>query len=316
MEDYMYKYIFGPVVSRRLGSSLGIDLVKMKTCSLNCAYCECGITNQLTIERREYVPVDVVIDEIAEFMNVTEKVPDFLTFSGSGEPTLNSRIGAVVDFVKNEYPNQKLALLTNATHLHLKEVQDAILDVNVVIPSIDAVSIDAFQKIANPHPEVTPELIIYGITEFKKRFKGDLIIEFFLVPGVNDSDSELKLLKDTFTKIDANAIQINHLDRPGAFDWVKPADMETLKRVEKYFEGLPIQLVKKPRYEINHPEELKRIDERILQTIKRRPSTLDDIVFAVGLSALDVRRELDRLVDEKKLTTEFGSRGYFYKIVS
>lgn len=310
----MYRYIFGPVFSRRLGTSLGIDLVKMKTCSLNCAYCECGVTTNLTMERKEYVPVDVVIDELFDYMEKAEEKPDYMTFSGSGEPTLNTRIGDVIQAVKAKYPKQKIAVLTNSTLLFKEEVQDALLGADLVIPSLDAVSIEAFERILNPHPSLRPKQVIDGIISFSRRYRGMLVIEFFVVPGVNDTDTELSLIRETCMKIQPAAVQINYLDRPGAFDWVKPVDDDILQHVEKALEGLPVEPIKKPRYDKAHPETVERVEQRILATIRRRPSTIDDLSFALDLRAVEIRKILDKLVDEKKLSCEKGDRGFFYRL--
>ncbi|MFW5807772.1 MAG: radical SAM protein [Spirochaetota bacterium] len=309
----MYKYIFGPVISRRLGTSLGIDLVRMKTCTLNCAYCECGKTTRLTTERREYVPVDVVIDEIRQFMDEAETPPDYVTFSGSGEPTLNSRIGDVIQAIKQSYPTQNVAVLTNSTLLHLKEVQDALIPADLVLPSLDAVSLEAFEHILSPHPDVTPELVLKGITEFSARYTGRLVIEIFIVPGVNDTDEELSLLRDACQKIMPDGIQINYLDRPGAFDWVKPATAAELDHVERALAGLPVQIIKRPDYGTMASGNISRLEQKILSTVERRPSTLDDLVFSLGMQPAELRTFIDRLVDEQKLVCERGKRGFFYR---
>ncbi len=312
----MYKYIFGPVASRRLGMSLGIDLVKMKTCSLNCAYCECGMTTNLTIERKEYVPVDVVIDEIHDYMEKAENMPDFLTFSGSGEPTLNIGISDVITWIKDKYPDQKVAVLTNGTLLYQKEVRDALMKADVVIPSLDAVSLEAFQRILNPHPEITPELVINGMIEFRREYSGSLIIEFFIVPGVNDTDAELALVRGACEKIQPESIQLNYLDRPGAFDWVEPVDHDILKKVEASFAGLPVQIIKRPEYDLSKMWNLEMIEQQIYAILERRPSTIDDLIAILGLRAVEIRKILDTMVAQKKIISEKGDRGFFYKTIS
>ena len=133
----MYNYLFGPVPSRRLGISLGLDLVPMKTCTLNCVYCESGRTTNLSLERKEYVPFEAVKEELTHYLSHNPR-PDYVTFSGSGEPTLNSRIGDVVHFIKNQTSDIPMAVLTNGTLLFQKQTCDDIRDATVVIPSLDA----------------------------------------------------------------------------------------------------------------------------------------------------------------------------------
>ena len=130
------KYVFGPVNSRRLGRSLGVDLVPLKTCPLDCVYCEAKATTDLTMERKEYVPVDTVLAELDETLKSFPEL-DYVTFSGSGEPTLNSRIGDVVKFVKSRYPQYKICLLTNGLLLGDRQLQQDIAEVDLLIPSLD-----------------------------------------------------------------------------------------------------------------------------------------------------------------------------------
>jgi len=185
----MYKHIFGPVPSRRLGVSLGIDLVPHKVCSLNCVYCECGKTTDLTVERIEYVPYGEVISELDRFMSENPK-PDYITFSGSGEPTLNSRIGDIVSYIKNKYPDVSLALLTNGTLLSDPEVRKEIIACDLVLPSFDAATETAFDKINRPSELIGLEQYLNGIIEFRKEFKGKIWLEVFILPGYNDSPEE------------------------------------------------------------------------------------------------------------------------------
>lgn len=121
----MYTYLFGPVPSRRLGISLGVDLVPHKTCSLDCIYCECGETTNLTIKRREYVPLDDVLEELEKYFQ-NHPDPDYITFSGSGEPCLHSRIGEVLHFIRNKKPGVAIAVLTNGTLFNQKDVRTAL----------------------------------------------------------------------------------------------------------------------------------------------------------------------------------------------
>ena len=146
---FKYKTLFGPVPSRRLGISLGVDLVRHKTCSLDCVYCECGATTRLTTKRREYVSVDRVKEELAVYLSRHEKI-DYITFSGSGEPTLNDGIGDVMHFLKSDYPQYKIALLTNSTLFDHSEVRRQIKDADVVMASLDAATKTRFRQVNRP----------------------------------------------------------------------------------------------------------------------------------------------------------------------
>lgn len=178
----MYKYLFGPVPSRRLGMSLGIDLVPHKVCSLNCIYCECGSTTKLTIDRKEYVPYDIVIKELEHYFR-NNTAPDYITFSGSGEPTLNSRIGDVIRFIKHNIPGIPIAILTNGTLLYQKQVRKELLEADVVLPSLDAASDLIFRKINRPFHKLNINKYIQGLVNFRNEYKGKIWLEVFIIPG-------------------------------------------------------------------------------------------------------------------------------------
>ena len=191
---YSYKYIFGPVPSRRLGVSLGVDLVSAKTCSLDCVYCESGKTTHLTLRREPYVAADDVINELNAFLS-TSPFLNYITFSGSGEPMLNSEISHVVRFLNDHFPEYKTALLTNSTLLcRLRAFRQDVRDIDLIVASLDAVSADVFKKINRPVPSIHSDEVIQGLIELRKEFDHELWLEIFIVPGLNDTDNELEKL--------------------------------------------------------------------------------------------------------------------------
>jgi len=224
------KYLFGPVSSRRLGVSLGIDLVPYKTCDLDCIYCECGKTTCLTIERKEYVPVREVFKELQNYLQEKPNL-NFITFSGSGEPTLHSEIGRVIGFIKEFYPQYRVAVLTNSTFLHKGEVRKQLKGSDIVIPSLDAVSEEVFNKINRPHAGLVCSDVISGIIKFSREFHGEIWLEIMIVPGLNDTEKELGLLKEVIQEIRPERVQLNTLDRPGTEPWVKAARRTDMERI-------------------------------------------------------------------------------------
>lgn len=210
----MYKHLFGPVPSRRLGMSLGIDLIPKKVCSLNCVYCEVGKTSKLTLDRMEYVKYDHVIAELEQFMSLSPKI-DYITFSGSGEPTLYSRIGEVLHFVRQHYPNVKTAVLTNGTLFFDRKLRSELLQADVILPSLDAASQNVFEKIDRPHSDLHIHTYIDGLVDLRKEYLGKIYLEIFLLKGYNDSKEELDLLKNAIQSICPDSVQLNTLDRPG-----------------------------------------------------------------------------------------------------
>ncbi len=305
------KYIFGPVPSRRLGLSLGVDLMPHKTCSLDCVYCECGRTTTLTIEDREYVPLEEVMEELSDFLSRKPEI-DHITFSGSGEPTLHSGIQEIIRFIKSDYPDYKTALLTNGTLFSMPRVRKRVKDVDIIIASVDAASENAFRKINRPHSDLDLSMVIDGISSIKKEYKNQFMIEIFIIPGVNDTVHEIALIRNAIDKIGAENIFLNSLDRPGAERWVLPADKKTLAGIkDSIYKSDIIQHSDNGAAYGNH---LKDYGSDIISTLRRRPCTLEDISQIIGVSIEDVKKQLELLVENKEVETEGMQRGVFYKL--
>ena len=307
----MYKYLFGPVPSRRLGMSLGIDLVPHKVCTLDCVYCECGATTKLTIDRKEYILFDKVREEVEHYFD-NNPDPDYITFSGSGEPTLNSRIGDMISLLKNIRPAIPIAILTNGTLLSSKQLRKELLKADVVLPSIDAALESSFQKLNRPHTSLTVDTYIQGLVDFKKEFKGEVWLEIFILPGYNDSEEDLQLLKDAIIKINPDKVQLNTLDRPGAVQGIQPATHADLARINANWglENIEIIAAAPQRKEIKSYRE--DIASAILETIARRPCTIDDLSLILGIHATEINKYLGVLEKEKKISVSIQNRGTFY----
>ncbi|HXK49353.1 MAG TPA: radical SAM protein [Clostridiales bacterium] len=309
----MYKHIFGPVPSRRLGVSLGIDLVPHKVCSLNCVYCECGKTTDLTVERIEYVPYGEVISELDRFMSENPK-PDYITFSGSGEPTLNSRIGDIVSYIKNKYPDVSLALLTNGTLLSDPEVRKEIIACDLVLPSFDAATETAFDKINRPSELIGLEQYLNGIIEFRKEFKGKIWLEVFILPGYNDSPEDLSAMKEAILRIRPDSVQLNTLDRPGTVEGLKAEPGEMLKKIAEDWGLNNVEIIARPSARKDERSFNKDTESAILQTISRRPCTIEDLMSILGLHENEINKYLSVLEGDGRIITERLERGVFYKV--
>lgn len=307
-----YKYLFGPVPSRRLGMSLGVDLVPFKTCTYNCIYCECGKTTHLTINRKEYVPVKEVIAELKDYLDQKPAL-DFITFSGSGEPTLHSGIGNIIDFLKTEYPNYKICLLTNGSLFHLEDLRKEVRSVDLIIPSLDAVSDIVFRKINRPSPQLNPQKIIDGLVSMRKEYPDPIWLEIFIVPGLNDTKSELKALKEAIQKIKPDKVQLNTLDRPGTEDWVHSASREDLETIASYFGTKRTEIIAKFQHKEKKPAYNKDIADTILRTIKRRPCTIEDLSEMLGLRISELNKWIHILMETERIETEKKERGIFFK---
>jgi wyosine [tRNA(Phe)-imidazoG37] synthetase (radical SAM superfamily) len=308
-----YKYLFGPVPSRRLGLSLGIDLIPHKTCSLNCIYCECGKTTNLTIERKEYIPLDEIINELNTFLAEKQSL-DYITFSGAGEPTLYNRLGDIVDFLKKNYPEYKTALLTNSSLLHDINIQNDIKNIDLILPSLDAVLDSSFKKINRPHKNLKIKKILNGLIKFSKLYKGKIWIEIFIIPGINDSEKELNLFKSVLEKINPDKIQLNSLDRPGTEISTKKATYDELNRVKNLLYPLPVDIIANFDSSTISLFEKSNIENRILSILERRPCTLDDLIKTSGLNINEVNKFIKLLIDKNKIIISKQQRGEFYKI--
>jgi len=308
----MYKYLFGPVPSRRLGMSLGVDLVPKKVCSLDCVYCEVGKTTNLTIERKEYIKLDKIKEELTNYFN-NNPDPDYITFSGSGEPSLNSRIGEIIQFIKQNKADIPLALLTNGTMLNNEEVKKAANNVDVILPSLDAATEEVFRKINKPAKGLTIVEYIQGLIDFRIGFKGKMWLEVFILPGYNDSKNELNKLKDAILKINPDSIQLNTLDRPGTVSDLREASRDELQSVVDLWglDNVEIIAASPERKKIQSYRD--DIENAIIETIARRPCTLDDLTKILGLHINEINKYLSVLEANQKIKTVSQNRGVFYQ---
>lgn len=224
----MRKFVFGPIKSRRLGRSLGVDLVTPKTCPLDCIYCEARATTDLTMERREYVPVKEVLAELEATLSEIE-MPDFITFSGAGEPTLNSGIGQVITFIKENFPQCRVCLLTNGLLLGDESLQRELAGLDMIIPSLDASDENEYRLINRPVEGETLEKLVEGMVRFRKANPVKMALEIFVVPGINDSAQSIARFAGLIKIISPDSIQLNTLDRPGVISGIVPAPREKLE---------------------------------------------------------------------------------------
>lgn len=308
----MYKYLFGPVPSRRLGMSLGVDLVPRKVCSLDCVYCEVGETTKLTTNRKEYIKIDKVISELDDYFE-NNPDPDFFTFSGSGEPTLNSGIGRIIEHIKLKKPNIPIALLTNGTLLSDESLRKEILDIDLVLPSLDAASQEVFDRINRPSEDLTINDYIKGLISFRREFKGRMWLEVFILPDYNDSEQELKRLSEAINKINPDSVQLNSLDRPGAIEDIRTASEEELLRAKNILGFENIEIIA-PALKRKQSKSYRNDAESVIyETISRRPCTSQDISNITGMHINEVNKYLDVLELTGKIELSKQKRGNFYK---
>ena len=231
------KYIYGPVKSRRLGLSLGITLTPYKVCSFNCVYCQLGKSTGTTNERKEYIPIQEIINELKLWLqnNIQEaKDLNFITLSGSGEPTLNIGIGRLITEIK-KMTAVPVAVITNSSLVGVAEVRRALLETDLIIPSLDAVISEVFSKVDQPKEGINIEEIINGLISLRKEFKGNIWLEVMLVKGINDDLAHIRKLKEIIDKINPDKIQLNSPVRTTAEENILAVGR---KRLEKFKEIL------------------------------------------------------------------------------
>jgi wyosine [tRNA(Phe)-imidazoG37] synthetase (radical SAM superfamily) len=308
-----YKYLFGPINSRRFGLSLGVDLVSFKTCSFDCLYCECGVTDDLTVSKKEYIPVSEIISELKDYLSHKPHV-DYITLTGSGEPTLNSKIGVLVDYLKENHKEYKIALLTNGSLIYDKDVVSAIKKIDLVKITLNAASQKVFEAINIPHSLLKIDDIIKGIIDFRKQFINTMWIELFIIPGINDLEEDLFLLKKKLVLMNPDKVHLNSTDRPSAYPQAVKSSYENLLRVKKIMMPLPVEIVSKRSEEINSLiiNDKEGMEEAILSMIKRRPSTIEDIVSVSGIDYEDVKNYLMKLMQENFIEEKNNDDEIFY----
>ncbi|MGL1930617.1 MAG: radical SAM protein [Desulfotalea sp.] len=306
----MYKHLFGPIASRRLGTSLGVDLVVHKICSLDCLYCESGATTNLTCERKEYVSLQSVKQELSHYFQ-NNPDPDYITFSGAGEPTLNSCIGEVISFISANKPTVKIAVLTNGTLLNNPQVRVDLLGAHLVIPSLDAAFGQDFRVINRPHKSIEMEQYIDGIAQFKEEFTGEMPLEILILPGINDSKENLQELKKAIQKIKPDSIQLNTLDRPGVVDYIKAASIEKLTEISLFLNH-PKTTIPSTRKVSKGKANMGNLKITVLDMLKRRPCTVDDIISTIACNKKELNTLLANLIEEKEILRKESDRGSFY----
>jgi wyosine [tRNA(Phe)-imidazoG37] synthetase (radical SAM superfamily) len=291
-----YKYLFGPLMSRRFGRSLGIDLCPMKTCSYDCIFCQLGRTKETTSKRNEFFPLKEICNEIIHWLQ-TGGQAEYITLAGSGEPTLYSRFGELVDFIhsKTDIP---VLLLSNGSLFWQPEVQDAAAKVDVVKLSMSAWNQDLFEKINRPVQEVTFERMINGEIEFRKQYTGKLIQEIFLLAGINSTKSDVRKIAQFVNQIKPDTIHFNTVTRPAAEEF---AHSVTKNEMEQ-FSGMFTPHAEIPPEVSGTPLLNKDIDEeKILDLIRRRPATLKQLADTFGAHPNVIAKITGKFMREGKI---------------
>jgi len=307
MKDY--HYLYGPVPSRRLGRSLGIDLVPHKICTYDCIYCQIGKTTDKTLVRKEYVPAGAILEEVNRFLKKETSNIHHLSLSGSGEPTLNSRIGSVIEGIKAITPIP-LAVITNGSLLYEEEVRQDLLRADIVLPSLDAVSAEVFDRVNRPLTGFSVEKVIEGLVEFRKVYKGQIWLEILFCKGINDGKDELLKMEKAIDRIHPDLIHLNTVVRPPSEKWIVPLNQKEMEEIRAFF-GEKASIISEFD---RHPSSIleRDVKEEILKILRRRPLSLADLSSGMGIPQNELDQYLRPLIRERRIQTlNFGDSVYY-----
>ncbi|HOJ59428.1 MAG TPA: radical SAM protein [bacterium] len=313
MNDKGFRHVYGPVPSRRLGRSLGIDLVPLKVCNYDCIYCQLGRTTQKTLERKPYVAIETILAELKQKL-ASSDVPDYISLAGSGEPTLNSEIGGLIQKIK-QMTHIPVAVLTNGSLLWMPEVREALLTADLVLPSLDAGDEELFRYVNRPHPAISFEQMVEGITEFTRIFQGEVWLEIMLLAGVTGMPAEIKKIAALAGRIRPARIQLNTVCRPPAEEFAFALSATQIRVMKKYFPA-PVDIISHRRRDRSLASASFHVSSQdVLALLSRRPCTSSDIASGLNMPLNEVLKQLDVLATAGKLSTSVTSGKRFYTII-
>jgi len=303
-----FKYVFGPVPSRRLGRSLGVDLIPRKVCTLDCVYCQVGRTTTKTVERVAYVPPDEVLAEIEAKLK-SPPLPDVITLAGSGEPTLNAQLGEIIAGIKR-MSDVPVVVLTNGTLFWDPAVRAACAQADLVLPSLDAGDEPTFQAINRPAPGLSLERVVQGLEAFRAEFSGEIHLEVFLIEGVNADEAQIEKIRALTERIRPDRIQLNTAVRPTADEGVNALTEERLNALCALL-GPKAEVIADFRKVHEQPAFAVKADE-VLAMIRRRPVTLDDTAAGLGVHVNEASKYVEELLSKGLIREERrGDKRYF-----
>jgi len=304
------QYVYGPVPSRRLGLSLGLDVIPRKTCTLDCIYCQCGRTTKKTLERRSFFPVKDILAAVRQssLANRTSSI-SFLTFSGEGEPTLNKDLGRLIRALKREYTTP-VAVITNSTLMSDPEVRRDLYAADLVVPSLDAADQRTFCRVDRCHRGLKVQDIIEGLVRFRRYYRGRMWLEIMLVKDVNDSPEHLMKLRRAVADIRPDRVHLNTVVRPPSEAFARPLSHDDLVQIQMLFG--PAAEIPESALQARQGRFRGSPDEAIVALVSGRPVTRADIIRSLGVPANRLGPTLDRLVRQGRIRrVDFWGKVFF-----
>lgn len=302
-------FIYGPVPSRRLGRSLGVDLVPYKVCSYDCIYCQLGRTAEKTIQRKPYISATSILEQLHQKLKEGGDA-DYITLGGSGEPTLNSEIGRLIHGIK-KHTEIPVAVLTNSSLLADSQIRESLMEADVVLPSLDAHDERGFEAINRPHPKLSFEAMVEGLITFGKEYEGEIWLEVFILKGINATESDAIQFKHWIDKVNPQRIHINTAVRPTAETYARQVSSDETAGVCRVL-GEKAEVVVPFKHHDKH-EKKAQISKELLNLLARRPCTLEDICSGLNVDEKEILKCLERLVKSQKVSrVKKGALVYYH----
>ncbi len=302
-------YVYGPVPSRRLGRSLGVDLVPYKVCSYDCIYCQLGRTKDKTIERKPYIPAAKILDQVRQKLQEGVSA-DYITVGGSGEPTLNSDIGPLIHDIK-KHTEVPVAVLTNSSLLGDSQVREAILEADVVLPSLDAYDQKGFEAINRPHPEILFEAMVEGLMAFRKAYGGQIWLEVFVLDGINATEADAEKFGHWIKELKPEKVHVNTAVRPAAEAFARPVKPQAMASFCKVL-GKKAEVIAPFKTSQGH-ERRAHVEEDLLNLLARRPCTLDDISCGLQVNKDEILKYVETLIKSHRIDAVRQGAEVYYR---
>jgi len=302
-------YIYGPVPSRRLGLSLGIDVVPAKVCTLDCVYCQIGRTTEKSTVRRDFFDMREVLSELGGVLAQGVHA-DFVTIGGSGEPTLNVRLGELIDGIR-ELTDIPVAIITNGTLLCRPDVRSECAKADLVVPSLDAGDEAVFEAVNRPAPDISIESLVSGLAAFREAFRGQIWLEVFLIEGTNTNTQQIEKLRSHIERIRPDKIQLNSAVRPVAEEGIEALSRDRLEAIARQIGG-NCEIVGAAPAARSDPH-VKRTCEDVLSMLKRRPCSVHDICTGLGINVHEATKHVGSLLEQGRITAERREGVTYYR---
>jgi len=302
-------HIYGPVPSRRLGLSLGVDIIPAKVCTLDCVYCQVGRTTEKTTERRDFLDIGIVLEELRAKL-ATGVQANYVTVGGAGEPTLHARLGDLIEGIRG-LTTIPVALLTNGTLLYREDVRADCGRADVVLPSLDAGDAAVFEAVNRPAPDISIEKLVSGLVQFRQEFRGQIWLEVFLIPAANMDSGQIEKIARLIERIQPDRVDLNTAVRPVAEKEVAPASEASLAEIARRL-GPTCEVISAAAATGSCDYQVQQAAPDVLSMLKRRPCSIEDICAGLGIPRNEAIKYVSLLQEAGAVSPERrGERVYF-----